>query len=278
MSKDLFEIIPLDPLNCSRETWDLYHEYRRTLFSQRFPDQSLAVADETVETNYKTTMEHPEIIVVFFSIIDTTSNKQVGDILCSIPRETTETYKENPGYMEFYLNILENYHRKGIGSLALAKIRDVAVEYKKTLLATDTNYQTGKAFLQTIGAELEVGVENRLLLKDLDWQMVELWCKEGQERSPKTELKCYSSIPDEIIEQFSRIYTETYNQQPWGELDDIAFRFTPEYFKHRVKAIEESGGKWVVFLTMEEDGKISGLTEMIKGVAFKHLITQELTC
>lgn len=277
MSNNPIQIIPLNLSSCSRETWKLYHDYRTNLHYQRFPDQPLTLTNETVENNFKISLENPEIIAVFLSIVDTSTNKQVGDILCSIPRETTETYKENPGYMEFYLNILENYHRKGIGTLALSKIRDIAEEHKKTLLATDTHYQTGKAFLQAVGAELEIGIENRLQLEDVDWEIVELWNKEGQKRSPKTRLFSYSSIPEDIIEQFSRVFTEIYNQQPWGELDDIAFRFTPEYFRHRVKAFEETGVIWIVFLTMEEDGKISGLTEMIKGVVFKSLITQELT-
>lgn len=277
MYKNNIHILSFDPLSCSKETWNLYHDYRTNLHNQRFPGVLLTLTNETVETNLKTALESPEAIIEFFSIIDTIDNKQVGDFICTIPRENTDTYKENPGYMEFYINILENYHRKGIGTQALVKVRDVAKEKKKTLLATDTYYQTGKFFLQAIGAELEIGIENRLQVEDIDWQMVELWNKEGQERSPQTKLVKYSSIPEDIIDQFSRVFTETYNQQPWGELDDVAIRFTPDYFKHREKAFEVAGAKWIAFLTIEEDGQISGLTEMIKGPVFKTMITQELT-
>ena len=107
--------------------------------------------------------------------------------------------------------------------------------------------------------------------------MVNQWMEEGPKRSPKTKLVKYSSIPDEYLEQFSKLYTETYNQQPWEELDDVAFVFSPKYFRHLEKSFAETGVKWIIMLTIEEDGKISGLTEMRNNPAFKSMITQELT-
>ncbi|MHA2309095.1 MAG: N-acetyltransferase family protein [Candidatus Heimdallarchaeaceae archaeon] len=276
-SKGHAKIIPFDPLSNTRETWNLYHEYREALHNQRFPDVPFTTPDETVEKSLKLFMEHPEIDPVIFSIMDTNKQKQIGDVICSIPSKESETYKENSNYMEYYINILDKYYGRGIGTFALVKVRDVALEHEKTLLATDTHYQTGKAFLQAIGAELEIGVENRLQLKDIDWQTVELWYKKGQQKSPQTTLMQLHSIPEEIIEQFSRVYTETYNQQPWGGLDDVALKFSPKYFRHRVKALTETKSQWIVFLTIEEDGKISGLTEMIYNPNLRTLITQELT-
>ncbi|NPD89737.1 MAG: hypothetical protein HGN29_13580 [Asgard group archaeon] len=276
-SKDYVKIIPFDPLSNSRETWNLYHEYHATLHNQRFPDSPFTTSHETIEKSLQLFMEHPQIDPVYFSIMDTIAQKQIGDILCTILSKNSETYKENPNYMEFYINILEGYHRKGIGTLALAKVRDVALEYERTLLATDTNYQTGKAFLQALSAELEIGIENRLQLKDVNWSMVEQWMNEGQEHSPQTSLVKLDSIPEDIIEQFSKVYTEIYNQQPWEDLDEVAIIFTPEYFRHRLRAFTETGALWIVFLTIEGDEKISGLTEMIYGPDFRTLITQELT-
>ncbi|MCG3220048.1 MAG: GNAT family N-acetyltransferase [Candidatus Heimdallarchaeota archaeon] len=276
-SKEQIKINPFDPLNNSRETWNLYHEYHTTLHNQRFPDIPLTTSDKNVEKSLKLFMEHPQIDPVYFSIMDTIAQKQIGDILCSIPSKGSETYEENPNYMEFYINILEGYYRKGIGTSALAKVRDVALEHEKTLLATDTHYQTGKAFLQALGAELEIGIENRLQLEDVDWSMVEQWENEGQEHSPQTSLVQLDSIPEDIIEQFNKVYTEIHNQQPWEDLEEVAIKFSPEFFRHRVRVFKETGALWVVFLTMEEDGKISGLTEMIYGPSFRKLITQELT-
>ena len=77
-SKDQTKIIPFDPLSDSRETWNLYHEYRSTLHNQRFPDTPLTTSDETVEKSMKMFLEHPEIYGIYFSILDTVANKQVS--------------------------------------------------------------------------------------------------------------------------------------------------------------------------------------------------------
>ncbi len=276
-SSYIIEIELFNPDSCSKESWDLYHEYRTTLHKQRFPDRPLTVTNKQAEKGLKMFKEHPEIEGYIFTIEDTTKNKQVGDLICSLPRIGSETYKENKHYMEFYINILENYHRKGIGTLALEKVKEVAKQNEKTLLATDTYYPSGKAFLETIGAELDIGIENRLQLENIDWSMVEKWVEEGPERSPKIKLVKLGSIPEDLIEQFSKIYTETYNQQPWDELDDVAFTFSPKYFRHLKKVFAETGVEWLVMVTIEEDEKISGLTEMRYNPGNKTMITQELT-
>ena len=163
------EILDFTPLTIPEKRWGKYHEFRKILHSQRYPDIALETTDESVEKGMKLYVEHPEVKGVMFSIMDKSVHKQVGHILCVIPRKTSETYQENKGYMEFYINILENYHRKGIGTKALTKVFEVAAENEKTLLATDTYFASGKAFLQDMGAELELGIENRLRLDEIDF-------------------------------------------------------------------------------------------------------------
>lgn len=270
-------IIPFYPHRYSKEDWSLYHEYRTTLHKFYHPDLELTTSDESAEKGLKMYKEHPEVDGRIYAVLDTTSNKQMGQILCVLPRKTSATYKENPGYMEFYITILPDYRRKGIGSLALKTVQQVAEEHEKTLLATDTTDPAGKAFLQKIGAELEIGIENRLQLEEIDWTMVEQWVEEGQKRSPETKIVELDSVPEEIIEEFSRIYTETHNQQSWEELDQVAFIFGSEYFRHLKKTFAETGIKWLVMITVEKDGKISGLTEMRYDPGMKTVITQELT-
>ncbi len=276
-SLDNIETLDFNPLTIPTKRWDRYHEYRRTLHNQRYPDTPSDTSDETIEKGMKLYAEHPEVNGVMFSIMDKSVHKQVGHILCVVPRKTSETYQENEGYMEFYINILENYHRKGVGTKALAKVFEVAAENEKTLLATDTYFASGKAFLQDMGAELEIGTENRLQLDEIDWSMIQQWEEEGEERSPQTKLVHLDEISDEYIKQFSELYTETYSQQPVEGLDVVAISFTPEFFKHRRKTCEETGMKNIIMFTAEEDGEISGLTEMEYNPGLKTMITQGLT-
>jgi len=219
-------ILDFNPLTIPRKRWDRHHEWLKVLHSQRYPDMPRDTTDETVEKSLKLYAKHPEVNGIMFTVMDKTVHRQIGHILCVIPRKTTDTYKENPGYMEFYINILENYYRKGIGTKALVKVYEVAVEHEKTLLATDTYYPSGKAFLQAMGAELEIGLENRLNLDELDWKMIEQWVKEGEERSSQTRMISLNSNFEENIEQYSTLYTETYSQQPVEGLDEVDCNYT----------------------------------------------------
>ncbi len=271
------EILDFSPLTIPEKRWGKYHEFRKILHFQLYPDIALETTDESVEKGVKLYAEHPEVKGVMFSIMDKSFHKQVGHILCVIPRKTSETYQENKGYMEFYINILENYHRKGIGTKALVKVFEVAAENEKKLLATDTYFASGKAFLQDMDAELEIGIENRLRLDEIDWSMIQQWEKEGEEKSSKTKLVHLNNISEEYIEQFSKLYTETYSQQPVEGLDEVAISFTPEYFRHRKTSYEQTGMKNNIMFTVEEDGEISGLTEMEYNPGLKTMITQGLT-
>ncbi len=276
-SLEHIKILDFDPLTLPEKRWIKHHEYRKTLSVQRNPDNPTSTSDDAVEKGLKLYAQHPEVLGLMFTMMDRSAHKQVGFIQCVIPRKGTETYNESKEYMEFYINILEDYHRQGIGTFALSKVYEVAVEHEKTLLATDTYYSSGKSFLQKIGAELEIGTENRLNLEEVDWKMIELWEKKGKEKSPSTKLVCLDRISDEYVKQFSKLYTETYNQQPVDGVEDVSISFTPEYFEHRRLSYEETGMKNIIMLTIEEDGEISGLTEMQYNLGIKTMITQGLT-
>jgi GNAT superfamily N-acetyltransferase len=245
---------------------------------QRNPDSSEDTSDdETNEKGLKMYVQNPEFTALLFSIVDMEIEKQIGNIICVIPYMTSDTFKENPGYMEFYINILEEYCRKGIGTKALTKVYEVAVKYGKTLLATDTYYPSGKAFLQAVDAELEIGIENRLKLDELDWMMVEQWVREGKERSPETKIVNLNEDFENYIEQYSKLYTETYNQQPVDGIDEITLSFTPEYFRHKAKTCEETGARKDTLITVEKNGEMSGLTEMAYNPGYSDVLTQGLT-
>ena len=107
--------------------------------------------------------------------------------------------------------------------------------------------------------------------------MIEKWAKEGPERSPETELNLVTSIPEDIIEKYCKVYTETLNQQPFGSLDIGDIIHTPESFREQEKRREKLGRTHLTYYTVEPNGDISGLTEILLRPESKTIAIQLLT-
>ncbi len=271
------EIKQFDPITLTEEDWKLYHEFRKTRHEEVNPDDPYT-DNETTEKNMKIAMKHPEADIFLLSIIDSAKSKQIGLVNYLVIKKTSASYEGNKHLVQFDMSILAPYRRKGIGTMALKLIYDFAIDHNKTTLISGSDEVDGKKFLEIIGAQTALtGVENRLNLEEVDWEMISKWEKEGPERSPKTKLQPFYTLPEDIIEQYSKIYTETTNQQPLGDLDVNDIIFTPESLRKMEKRHKELGRKHLTYITVEPDGEISGLTEMIYRPERKYIIEQLLT-
>ncbi len=271
------EINPADLLNYSKEDWSLYHEFRKKRHFQIYPDDPF-IDNDASEKSLKMQVTHPEFVLHFFTVIDNSTKKLVGQFVYGGFRETSPSYEGNKHLIQFDLALLPEYRKKGIGTLVLKQVYDFAKKNSYSLVISGSEEEDGKAFLKAIGAQTALsGVENRLKLDDVDWVMVETWAKEGPERSPESELKLVDSIPDNIIEKYCNVYTETLNQQPLGDLDISNMVYSPELFREMEKRRASLGRTHITYYTQEPNGDISGLTEMLYIPERDHLIEQLLT-
>ena len=271
------EIRKADLLNYTKEDWNLYHEYRKIRHSETNPDDPDS-DDETTEKSLKMEAEHPELKFNFAAIIDKSSNRFAGRIVYIGFRETSASYEGNKHLLQFDFVLLKKYRNKGIEKVVMNQVYDYAKENNHSVLMSGSDEEDGKAFLKEIGAQTALsGVENRLKLEEVDWDMIETWAKEGPKRSPETELKQVYSISDDDIEQYCKVYSETLNQQPLGDLDINDIIYTPELFRHTEKQRTALGRKHLTFYTKEPNGDISGLTEMIFRPDRETLVDQLLT-
>ncbi len=100
-------------------------------------------------------------------------------------------------------------------------------------------------------------------MDEVDWKMVEEWAAEGPARSPNSKLAWFTNrIDDEDIEEWCTAFTEVWNMMPRDDLDIGDEMFTPERRRQAEAGIAEGGGTILTAVTREEDGTISGLTEM----------------
>ena len=266
-----------DPLTCSREEWTLFHEFRKIRHEHINPDDPYT-EDSMMEKSLVAQVQHPEFEIEFTALIDSSTNKYVGQMMCGVFRETSASYEGNKHVMQFDAMLLPKYRRKGLGTYMLKRILTFAQEKDKLVLISGSEEEDGKAFLNAIGAQIaQTGAENRLKFDDVDWEMINEWMNEGPKRSPGTDMKLFSSIPDDIIDEYAKVFTETLNQQPLGDLDINDIIFTPESIREDEKRQSSLGRTKLTYLTIETDGKISGLTEMMYRSDRKTMVTQLLT-
>jgi GNAT superfamily N-acetyltransferase len=271
------EIRDFDPMSSTEEDWKLFHEFRKIRHEEVNPDDPYT-DNETAEKNMKTLMNHPEADIFLYTIHDSTRSKQIGIIQNLVIKETSSSYEGNKHLIQFDISILAPYRCKGIGTKALKFIYDFTIKNNKTTLISGSDEADGKKFLEIIGAQTALAaVENRLNLEEVDWDMISQWEKEGPERSPKTKLQFFYAVPENIIKQYSEIYTETNNQQPLGDLNVGDIIFTPETIRQIEKRFKDLGRKHLTYITVEHDGEISGLTEMLYRPERDYIIEQLLT-
>ena len=115
-----------------------------------------------------------------------------------------------------------------------------------------------------MGAQLiNVGAENRLQMKDIDWDLINNWIAEGPQQAPNVTLENYSIAPEKDIVELSKLETELEAEMP--SLDESEDKwedvYTPEKLREHEKKLKNSGTIRYVLITREKDGTISGMTE-----------------
>ncbi|HUT80066.1 MAG TPA: GNAT family N-acetyltransferase [Candidatus Bathyarchaeia archaeon] len=277
MNAEIITIKQFDPLTASREEWVRYHEFRKLKQKEENPNDPIS-SDESCENSIKANVQYPEADIKLYYVLHTRTNKQIGEFDQAVINEVSPSYEATKHLIQFSIYILPEYRLQGIGSELLKMITSEALKRKKSLLITNTDCLSGKAFLEKIGAQIALaGVENRLLLENIDWSMVEQWVHEGEKRSPTSKIDVFTTIPDEIIEAYCNAYTEVVNQQPLGELDVGQIITTPEIYRQQEKMFVEMGRIWMTMICTEADGSISGLTEVRYNPSRDTIISQLMT-
>jgi len=277
--KESIEVIieKFDPLQATDKEWDRFHEYRRKKHLEVNPNDPFS-SNESTKNAIQQNVQNPEFGIHLLNIIDKKTDKQIGDAMQGLILEASPSYEGTKHLIQYDIYLLKPYRRKGIGKQLLKQVYDFAIDHKKTLLVSESSDDDGKAFLKRIGAQVALsGVDNRLNLSEVDWSMINSWAKEGPKKSPSTKLEIVQKIPEELLEEYCKVYTEVINQQPLGELDVGAMVFTPESYRQMEGMFEKMNRTWITIIAREDNGKISGLTEMRYNPERKTMISQILT-
>ncbi|MFQ6013525.1 MAG: GNAT family N-acetyltransferase [Thermoplasmata archaeon] len=270
-------LVPFDPRQASREEWARFHVFRRLRHEEENPGDPLT-DDSTDETWMR--RGDPEAEEIRFAAIQSGEPEEViGWLYFSVYREGSPTYATREKEARVSVQVLQPYRRRGVGRMLLAKAAELARERGKSLVIGGTQEADGFAFVEAIGAQVgQRNRESRLHMDRVDWEMVERWAEEGPRRSPRTTLQWLGDhVPDDIVEEYCEVLTESLNEAPRDELETGDMAITPEVNRYWEDNIKESGGRGLDVIGREGDGAISGITAMGYWPDQKTMIHQFIT-
>ncbi len=270
-------LVPFDPKTASREEWVRFHTFRKIRHEEEHPGDPLP-EDARSETWMR--RGDPEAQEIRFAAFRHGKPEEViGWLYFSVYREEAPSYATREKEARVSVQVLQPYRRRGVGRMLLAKAAELARERGKSLVIGGTEEADGFAFVEAIGAQVaQRNREGRLYLDQVDWEMVERWAEEGPRRSPRTTLQWLGDhVPDDLVEEYCEVLTESLNEAPRDELETGDTVITPEVNRHWEDNIKESGGRALEVMCREGDGAISGITAMGYWPDDKTMIHQFIT-
>ncbi|NHJ84571.1 MAG: GNAT family N-acetyltransferase [Asgard group archaeon] len=208
------------------------------------------------------------------------NDKVVGYAGITVKTKASPSYEDDKHIAFVNITLQKDHRRMGIGlelmKYIIAKAKEFGVITTFQVGASD---ESGFAFCEKLQGILAMeSAENRLKFNEVNWDLMKEWRTRGQEKAKNDgrRLQWFDNCPEDIIDEYCKVYTETMNQQPFGELENKPI-ITPETRREQEKEFEKIGYTWQAVITREQDGIISGLTDTIFISGMPYRIFQELT-
>lgn len=265
------------PLNTTDEMWKAYFDHADAIHVEIDPEDP-NLPREKRKALLRSAFEVPFVNKYMYLAL-AGDGEAAGYLSVTMENEKSPSYQANKHVGKLYLSVLGKYRRKGLGTRLLKHITAelAAKEPAVTEFLLPVVLESGRRFLDRAGGTVSlVQAENRLYLRDLDWSMVEAWVEEGAGKNPSTAIITVSSIPESDIERYSEIYTETMNQQPFGDVS-LKIKVTPEQIRLYEGQNSSNGVEQLTIYARERDGGVSGLTEINYLKESGHKAAQMLT-
>ncbi|NHJ49945.1 MAG: GNAT family N-acetyltransferase [Asgard group archaeon] len=258
-----YKIIDFDPFSISEEYLEKYFDLDDKAVKEIDPE------DENYPYELQKKMiqtKNPESDTYRWLLV--TNNEHVfgyARVTFVTPKANNYENTKHTAGVDIYID--KEYRRKGFGTRLFKKILEKINEHGKisNAIASQVNVIGDKFCEKYKGKVIQEEAEYRAYLSEIDWSLIENWKNAGVQLAEKerVKLESFEHCPEQLIEEYCKIYTETLNQRPLGDIE-IRHRITPESRRSHEKTwIDERSHKWHTIISIESDGTISGLTEMV---------------
>lgn len=262
---DLTKIVieQFDKDTLEQDFWGKYHHFNEKCHSELYPEDSLP-SRKVIEvsmirgwTGYHTFR--------YFVYKDSMKKEIIATSIIGFNREDSPGYVNNKHNSFFYIIVDSEYRRKGLGSLLFKLIIEEAKENGCKFTETDTYYDSGRKFCKKFGGKLiNENSENRVLLEEINWDLINKWKSEGKKKASMVILENFIIVPERDIVEICELETILESQMPTLDNEDGKWIdvYTPEKKRELERNRKEQGYINYTILSREYNGTISGMTEI----------------
>lgn len=271
------KILNFDVFTAPEELWKAYFDHADAIQVEIDPENP-PLPREKRKALIRSAFSIPYVNKYIYLAL-TGDGEAAGLISVSAENAKSPSYGTNKHMGNMSLSVLRGHRRKGLGTKLIEYLTAelAAAEPAVKEFLSPVILDSGRGFFDRSGGTVSLQQsENRLYLKDVDWAAVEAWAAEGARRNPATAVIKTSIIPEEDLKNYSEVYTETMNQQPFGDIS-VRITVTPAQIRLHEEHNRADGVENTTIYTREKDGSVSGLTETGYIKESGHKVWQMLT-
>ena len=272
-----FDIKPFNPSEASEEEWQTFLVFSKKYHELTRPNDPRE-PDEIRRKSLTLQAENPEMSLYLHGLTLPGEKELIGVYLYAYFTPKSPSYENNKVLAQADISIFPEYRQKGIAGKLLADLYPKLIKEGKHVLLAGSEEAVAKDVIVSLGGIVaQLNIENRVYVKVIDWEMMSSWSHEGIKKSPNTKLIFNDTVPEDIIEQYAKIFTEINNQVPRDELELNDIISTPKTIRKEEedrKALERTK---IGVLAIEENGEISSLSEVFYSPTNNSQVSQGLT-
>jgi len=268
-----YSLVEFTPENASESLWTAYFTISEKVFRElntrgRLPNR------EALRRLFS--KPNPLYTVKRLMVFDEEENA-IASASISYDTELSPDYESSSHICQIQISVVPFCRRKKIATYLLKHMIETVRAMGKDTVRADAENPTGLGFCKYLKGELiHREVQHRSYLEDVDWQLVDQWCEKGKTRSPHTTIESFQECPENDIDEFCRLYTETINQRPVGEMEQELIT-TPESRRIEERNFKRRGIEWHTLISREQDGHLSAMTDIMYNPQEPYRIHQYFT-
>lgn len=262
-----------EPQALSEDQWRMLFVLYETLFRETHPRDPLPSRERRKEYMLD---PNPHWQIHWWWVLSSDGSRVVGTGGVDAENKRSPSYQTNKHIAVVDIALDPQARGWALETRFLRALVSQAREMGKTIIKVHCQRESQLPFWKTLaGREVSQRTTNRLVLEAVDWDLMQRWREVVPGRAEGVSIEAFSRVPEQDIEDFCALYTETWNQAPTAESGE--FQLTPGSRRSFEQYFAEQGYDWTTMITREPDGAISGLTEVYYLPEEAHRIEQGLT-
>jgi len=266
-----------EPQYFTDDIWQQYIELTQSLRREYDPDSPPSPAELLKEMMLDPGQEWEFIRLLAFN---SGTNELIGKCIIDYPRPISPIYKESLSTADLEVYVAIPHRRKGVATALLQVAAEKLIPLGRADVQIIYSMPSARNFFQKMGARvISERAENRVYMKDVDWNLMEKWATESTALKEDVTLEFHDSfIPEKDLEEYCRVYSTCGTTVPDYKDGYVpAEQISPEIRRASEKRWKKHGIRCLAFFSREPSGEISGLTECYYVEVKPHAAEQDLT-